>query len=85
MMRVPQFKLQALTPIVAAFSGWLALFRAVPVAVSIFPFGAPFFVLLLFEMSLDDGRDREARALYCVYRWIGFTGIAAWALQLAFG
>jgi hypothetical protein len=41
-------------------------------------------VLLLFEMSLGDGRDREASRLDRVYRWVGFTGVAAWVLQLAF-
>jgi hypothetical protein len=83
MMRVPQFKLQTLMLIVATFAGWLGLFHVYPVAMFVFPVGALLFVLLLFEMSLDDGRDRETRVLYRVYRWIGFSGVAAWVLQLA--
>ncbi len=81
-MRAPRFKLSDLLFLNLAFAGWFALFRAIPMALLAFAICVRFFVLLLFEMGLDDRPDRETRILYRVYRWFGFSGMAAWALQL---
>jgi hypothetical protein len=84
MVRMRRFKLQTLICTVTAFAGWFSLFNAVPFVLLVFPVGIGLFVLLLLEMSLDDKRDRERRSLYRAGRWIGFSGIAAWAIHVVF-
>ncbi len=85
-MRVPRFRLTVLMLAVATFAGWLTLFRAYPVQSLIgFVCGVPLFALVLLEMKSDDGRDRERRAIYRAYLWIGLSGITAFAVHLAVG
>jgi hypothetical protein len=91
MMRFPRFKLRSLILAVSTFAGWFSLFHNYPGETTAgFLIGVPLFVLVVFEMALDDGRDRERRdrerrSIYRAYVWIGVSGILAFGLYLAVG
>ena len=85
-MRAPRLKLKSLILAVATFAGWFALFHTYPDQALIgFVLGVPLFVLVLFEMKSYDGHDRERRAIYRAYLWIGLSGITAFSVHLAVG
>jgi hypothetical protein len=79
-MPLPRFKLTVPILVITTFSGWFALFRSYPTHTMLgFIIGMPIFVLLVFEMMLDNvkERDRERSAVYITFLWIGLSGIIA--------
>jgi hypothetical protein len=83
-MRLPRFRLRELILAVAGFAAWFALFHAYPAESGFFIIcSVPFFILVLLEIRLDEGRDKERNALHRAYLWVGLSGISAFALQLA--